>query len=361
MLEAVVSELSDKSAHKLTLVTENESGARRYELSCTEDETIYEAARAKGFRLPVSCLNGVCHVCRANLRSGSVLSGTSKKLISHQSEELSSTEIMLCQAWPKGKSEIEVRHLFGPGELPVKKLKCQVLSVKRLKGHVFQVDFQLPAGKQPEFFPGQYLALQLPGKEGVSYFSIASRPGLRVLSLHIQADPHLFSAMDVISYLESCVAQGFLAALSLPYGEACLTTIPNKPLVLVAAGTGFSQMKSIIEHLFEHQFSSPISLYWGVRKEEDMYLQDLAESWAQEHENFKFMPLISDIEDIELTDHHNQLSDAVLAEDEKLLESMVFVSGSPKLVFSAMDAFMGVGLPENQFFSDVLAYAVREG
>ena len=355
-----MSELSDKSAHKLTLVTENESGARSYELSCTEDETVYEAARAKGFRLPVSCLNGVCHVCRANLRSGSVLSGASKKLISHQGEELGSTEIMLCQAWPKGKSEIEVRYLFGPGELPVKKVKCQVLSVERLKGHVYQVDFQLPAGKQPEFFPGQYLALQLPDKEGMSYFSIASRPGLRVLSLHIQADPHLASATDVVAYLESCVARGLSAVISLPYGEACLTTIPNKPLVLVAAGTGFSQMKSIIEYLFEHQFSLPISLYWGVRKEDDMYLQSLAENWAQKHENFKFRPLISDDEDIELAGHHNQLSDTVLLEDKKLLESMVFVSGSPKLVFSAMDAFMDVGLPENQFFSDVLAYAVRE-
>lgn len=355
-----MSELSDKSAHKITLVTEKESGARRYELSCTEEETIYEAARAKGFRLPISCLNGVCHVCRANLKSGSVLSGTSKKLISYQSEEFGSTEIMLCQAWPKEKSEIEVRHLFGPGELPVKKVKCQVLSVDRLKGHVYKVDFQLPAGKQPEFFPGQYLALQLPSKDDVSYFSIASRPGLRVLSLHIQADPHLVSAMEVIAYLQSCVAQGLTASLSLPYGEACLTSIPNKPLVLVAAGTGFSQMKSIIEYLFEHQFGSTISLYWGVRKEEDMYLQSLAETWAQEHENFKFRPLISDIEDIELTGHHNQLSDAVLAEDDKLIESMVFVSGSPKLVFSAMDAFMDVGLPENQFFSDVLAYSVRE-
>ena len=39
---------------------------------------------------------------------------------------------------------------------------------------------------------------------------------------------------------------------------------------------------------------------------------------------------------------------------------VVFVSGSPKLVFSAMDALMEAGLPESQFFSDVLAYATRE-
>tara|TARA_R110001592_G_scaffold86031_1_gene254012 strand:+ start:18858 stop:19904 length:1047 start_codon:yes stop_codon:yes gene_type:complete len=346
--------------HKLTFLTEQESGSKRYKLNCSENETIYESAKAQGFRMPASCLNGVCHVCRANLLTGRVLSGSTKKLINHLGDEGACSEIMLCQSWPKGQCEIEFRKLFGPGELPVKKVKCQVLSVDRLKGHVYQVDFQLPAGKQPEFFPGQYLALQLPEKEEESYFSIASRPGLRVLSLHIQADPHLLSAIEVITYLESCVDQKMIATLSLPYGEACLITLPDKPLVLMAAGTGFAQMKSIIEHLLEHQYSQPISLYWGVRKEEDMYLQSLAEEWVNNYENFRFVPLIADIETSEATEHHNQLSDAVLADQNNLSDVMVFVSGSPKLVFSMMDALMEAGLPENQFFSDVLAYATRE-
>lgn len=346
--------------HKLTFLTKGDSGSKRYELNCSENETVYEAAKNLGFRMPASCLNGVCHVCRGNLVSGRVLSGSAKKLINHVADDASSTEIMLCQSWPKESCEIEIKNLFGPGELPVKKVKCQVLSVERLKGYVYQVDFQLPAGKQPEFFPGQYLALALPGKEEASYFSIASRPGLRVLSLHIQADPHLLSAIEVIAYLESCVDQKISASLSLAFGEACLSSLPTKPLILMAAGTGFAQMKSIIEHLFEHQINQPISLYWGVRKEDDMYLKSLAEDWARINENFRFIPLISDIETIEATDHHNQLSDAVLADQNNLSNAMVFVSGSPKLVFSAMDALMAAGLPEDQFFSDVLAYAQRE-
>lgn len=344
----------------LSLIRKDDSGIKRYKLNCPENETIYSAAKRQGFRLPASCLNGACHVCRAKLLSGAVLSGTSKKMLKQKFKAQSVTEIMLCQTWPKGQCEIEIRHLLGPGELPVKNVKCQVLTVERLKGHVYQVDFQLPAGKQPGFFPGQYLALQLPGKEEESYFSIASRPGLRQLSLHIQADPHLVSAIEVIAYLESCVEQKLSATLSLPYGEACLTTIPDKPLILIAAGTGFAQMKSIVEYLFECQFRQPVSLYWGVRKEEDMYLQELAQTWSQDHEKFTFVPLFADIENIQVNDHHNQLSDAVLVNQHDLSDAMVFVSGSPKLVFSAMDALVEAGLPEKQFFSDVLAYAKRE-
>ena len=355
-----MAESSNNPVHTITLVTDGEAGSKHYQLDCPESETIYDAAEKQGFRIPISCLNGVCHVCRAKLLSGSVLSGVSKRVVNQPAEEQVSTEIMLCQAWPNGQSAIEIKHLLGPGELPVKKVKCQVLAVERLKGHVYQVDFQLPAGKQPEFFPGQYLALQLPEKEESSYFSIASRPGLRVLTLHIQADPHLLSAIEVIGYLESCVEQKSSATLSLPYGEACLTVIPDQALILMAAGTGFAQMKSIIEYLFECRFNKSISLYWGVRKEEDMYLFELAKVWAQEHENFTFIPLFADVEHIEATDHHNQLSDAVLADKHDLADAKVFVSGSPRLVFSAMDALVESGLPEKQFFSDVLAYAKRE-
>lgn len=352
--------MSEQGEHNLILVSKQVSGYRSYELICHSQETIFESAKRQGFQLPSSCLNGVCHVCRAQLVSGQVLTGSGKVLVERREGEPSCSDIMLCQSWPTGQSKIEIKNLLGPGELPLKKVKCQVLSVERLKGYVYQIELQLPAGKQPDFFPGQYLALEMPEKEEASYFSIASRPGLRQLSLHIQADPHLLSAIEVIAYLEASVENKTAISLSLPYGEACLSQFPDKPLILMAAGTGFAQMKSIIEYLIEHDFTQSISLYWGVRKEEDLYLQSLAETWRDSLTNFKFTPLIADIDNIENTDHHNQLSDAVLADGANLAESLVFVSGSPKLVFSAMDALLDAGMPENQFFSDVLAYAVRE-
>lgn len=346
--------------HKLSLLTHRDGVKRAYQIVCDESETIYSEAKKSGFRLPASCLNGVCHVCRAQLIKGAVLSGAAKNKVSRNEGEPSISDIMLCQAWPLEQGEIEIKNLYGPGELPVKKVKCQVLSVALLKGHVYQVDLQMPAGKLPDFFPGQYLALHMPEKEEASYFSIASRPGLRIISLHIQADPHLQSAVEVIAYLEMCLKQHLSLSLSLPYGEACLTSIPDKPLILIAAGTGFAQMKSIIEYLLEHKVSQPISLYWGVRKKEDLYHLNLAESWKETFTNFSFTPLIAEIEHIDKTDHHNQLSDAVLADEVNLAEAMVFVSGSPKLVFSAMDSLLDAGLPEERFFSDVLAYASRE-
>jgi len=348
---------------QLEIVSKIDNEPRRYLFDCMTGESVHAAAERASIRLPLSCKNGVCHICRANLLSGTVQSGNQRQLVKADlkgAEGDLSTEIMLCKTWPETSCVFEVRNIYGPGELPVKTIACQVLKVEVIKGHVYQVDLQLPAGKIPEHFAGQYLALNLPEREEPAFFSIASRPGLRTITLHIQADPHLESAREVIHMLSSSLADKTVVSVNLPFGEACLVKAPEKPLILMAAGTGFAQMKSIIEHLLSLDYSHPIALYWGVRKQEDMYLQGLAQDWSDLHENFQFKPLIADIENIKDNAHHNQLSDAVLEAHPELENSMVFVSGSPKLVFSAMDALTEAGLPETQFYSDVLAYASRD-
>lgn len=349
--------MSGQRLHQVILEREGTQPVARYSLSCPQEQTIHAMAQSLGYRLPASCLNGVCHICRATLLSGAVLSGTSKhKVVALEGSE--APQVMLCKTWPLEACRLSLKNIYGPGELPVNNLKCQVINVERLKGFVFQVDLQLPAGKLPEFFPGQYLALTLPGKADASYFSIASAPGQRMLSLHIQADPHLLSAQEVINYLQTSMENKQAVSLDLPFGEACLTSLPVQPVILIAAGTGFAQMKSILEYLFEKEFSLPVSLYWGGRKPEDMYLLALAEGWAKRYANFTFRPLVGELEEMESIDHHNQLSESVLAE-QQISNAQVFVSGSPKLVFSVMDALLEAGLPEDQFHSDVLAYAVR--
>ncbi|MFT7373883.1 MAG: CDP-4-dehydro-6-deoxyglucose reductase [Oleiphilaceae bacterium] len=328
-----------------------------YDFKCSQDESLYDAAEKVGIKLPISCKNGVCHICRGELRSGSVLTGGHNKPVNAAKD--GATEIMLCRTWPQSSCEIEVKSVYGPKELPLKKVASQVESIELNQAHVYQIQLSLPAGKLPDFFPGQYLSINLPTREGPAYFSIASRPGLRCIELHIQADPHLESALEIVHYLQTQHEQKNCVSLSLPFGEACLHKTPSKDLIMMAAGTGFSQMKSMIEHLQFIDYRHSISLYWAVRKDEDMYLKALAETWAQQFSNFHFKPIIADINDRQGLDHHDQMSDAVLSDHLDLANSFVFVSGSPKLVFSAMDALTASGLPETQFYSDVLAYTKR--
>lgn len=235
-------------------------------------------------------------------------------------------------------------------------ITCQVESVEQIKAHVYRVLLGSFSKTIPTFMAGQYLSINMPSRDGPSFFSIASRPGLGTIELHVQADPHLESPVEIIDYLIDRQKKGEAISVSLPYGQACLTNTPASPIILLAAGTGFAQMKSIIEQLQYQHFSYPISLYWGVRKPEDMYLKSLAEQWDAQSRDFHFVPLIANIDDNQGIEHHSRMADAVLSDQADLKHSRVFVSGSPKLVFSAMEVLREAGLPEQQFFSDVLQY-----
>ena len=64
--------------------------------------------------------------------------------------------------------------------------------------------------------------------------------------------------------------------------------------MLLASGTGFAPMKAIVEHAVFKNLNRPMTLYWGARRKKDLYLLELAEQWASEMPNFKFVPVLSE-------------------------------------------------------------------
>ncbi len=323
-------------------------------LSCASGQLISEAVEQSGMWIPLSCRNGVCEVCEARLKQGKVV--TKDGVVTKADHESPSQGVLLCQVCPQSDCVIEIERIYGKGERGVKKLACQVIGVDELNASIYRARLRLPAGKLPEYFAGQYLSIELPGKTAPNYFSIASAPGQREIELHIQADPHLDTAVEIVEYLKKSET----VSVSLAFGKACLPAVPKCPLILMAAGTGFAQMKSIIEFVFQQGSCHPVTLYWGVRRESDMYMQSLAKQWQHEHPEFRFVPLIAEDDTLAGVEHHNQLAEAVIADGHDLSQCEVFVSGSPRLVFSAMDELVAGGLAESQFYSDVLEYATKE-
>lgn len=243
---------------------------------------------------------------------------------------------------------------MASGKYQPREHQARVVDVSSISHDVFRVELQLPDRDQVSFYAGQYLSVKLPEADPC-YFSIASSPSAEHIELQIQASPKWVSAQKVIDALTS----GQDVTVELPHGKACLSTLPAKPLLLVAAGTGFAQMKSLIEYLRENGFSQPVKLYWGVRRHEDMYLRSLAQQWHDQWDTFSFVPVVGDDADNDWSGHHEQLVRAVLASGMDWQNVEVHGSGSPTMVYTLMDALVEHGLPEQAFFSDVLEYAPR--
>ncbi|WP_375176644.1 2Fe-2S iron-sulfur cluster-binding protein [Marinobacter mobilis] len=312
------------------------------------DEDLLSAAAAAGITVPVACRNGVCEICEARLEVGQALNTRNQQKVSP------GARLMMCRSLACDDLELEIPAVMSSGQIPPKTFEAKVVAIEAISHDVYRVELSLPRRRDLKFHAGQYLAVLLPDNEP-SYFSIASSPQAGHIELHVQASPEWESAQRVIDHLRSQTS----VRLELPHGKACLATAPQRPVLMVAAGTGFAQMKSLVDYLRETRFDQSVTLFWGVRCEGDMYLRPLAEQWQQEWSGFRFVPVVGDDEDNDWGGHHEQLVRAVLNSGADWQRVEVHASGSPTMVYTLMDELLAVGLPASAFFSDVLEYAPR--
>ncbi|PXX92771.1 NAD(P)H-flavin reductase [Marinobacter vulgaris] len=312
-------------------------------------DTLLTAAAQAGIAVPAACRNGVCELCEARLISGKAMNTRNQHTIPIAGR------LMMCRTLALSDLELEIDAVMAAGDNQPRKFQAKVVDVRSISHDVYRVELQLPRRRELSFHAGQYLSVDLPDTDPC-YFSIASSPSAELIELHIQATPEWVSAQKVIDALTS----GEDVTIELPHGRACLASIPEKPLLLVAAGTGFAQVKSLVDYLRETSYDKPVKFYWGVRRHEDMYLRSLAQRWQEEWPPFTFLPVVGDDEDNEWSGHHDQLVRTVLAAGMDWNNVEVHASGSPAMVYTLMDALLEAGLPQTAFFSDVLEYAPRD-
>ncbi|MBX9763346.1 MAG: CDP-6-deoxy-delta-3,4-glucoseen reductase [Pseudomonadaceae bacterium] len=319
-------------------VTLNPSGAV---LDVLPGERILDAARRLGYDCPQSCRNGNCHICAALLVEGRVQQG---------GVELTQGELFTCLAEPLQDCVLHWDGVLAPGELPVRELACQVLSSDELGGDVVRLRLQAPAGKAPRYHAGQYLLLQRDGDDYAA-FSLASAPHSgRELELHVLARDE--ATLGMLAQ----VRRNGLVRVKMPFGDTHLAALPDGPLVLIAAGTGMSQMHSLIEHCRASGFAHPVHLYWGARRPEDFYT---LEQWAhwQQVPNLFLHQVVSEAGD--WSGRCGLLHEAVREDFADLKALHVYASGSPAMIYATLDALVEAGMDAHQMRADVFAYAPR--
>jgi CDP-4-dehydro-6-deoxyglucose reductase len=304
-------------------------------------ERILDGARRLGYECPQSCRNGNCHVCAALLVEGRVCQA---------GVELDHGELFTCLAEPLQDCVLHWDGVLAPGELPVRKLACQVVECSELGGDVWRVRLRAPAGRPPRYHAGQYLLIERDDGQS-SAFSLASAPHQgRELELHILGrEP---SARALLAQLR----RSGLARVQLPFGDTHLAELPDGPLVLIAAGTGMAQMHSLIEHCRAAGFPHPVHLYWGVRRPEDFYALDNWAAW-ESTANLHLHRVVSD--PCAWAGRRGLLHEAVCADFIDLRPLHVYASGSPAMVYATLDALVAAGMDAHQMRADVFAYAPR--
>lgn len=318
-------------------------------------ETLLQGLERVGYRMRRSCRNGVCQICEVALTQGEV----EQRYPAGRYQ--APAVVLACTATALTDLCVEIEGLKMPGVLTVKKLICDITEVEKLNQDVYRVRLHLPAtgSLATEFYAGQYLDVVLPDGKQAS-FSIGSAPDMgRELELHIRHNPDSDMSNAIVEHMLNQPS----VEIELPKGDCYLKATEiaaNKRIVLVAASTGFSQVKSVVEHLLANQHSNPIHIYWGARVAEDFYLDQLPEQWANEHTHVFMHRVVSEPDACPQWQGRTGLIPEAVVEDFDNFDDVVMMaSGSPAMVYALIDACEAKGLQEDQVKSDVFAYAPR--
>lgn len=310
-------------------------------LNVESGERLLDAARRQGLSCPQSCRNGNCHICSALLVEGRVRQAG----VSHDHGE-----VFACLAEPEQDCVLQWYGVLAPGELPQRRVACQLLECSELGGGVWRVRLLAPAGKPPRYHAGQYVLVEDASGEQMA-FSIASASHQgRELELHILAIEE--RPKKLIEQMQS----ERLVRLQLPFGDTHLAQLPDGPLLLLAAGTGMAQMQSLVEHCRALGFAHPIHLYWGARQAWDFYTLPYWSEW-QQMSNLHLHQVVSDSDD--WVGRKGLLHEAVCKDFNDLKSVHVYASGSPAMIYATLDALVEAGMDATQMRADVFAYAPR--
>jgi NAD(P)H-flavin reductase/hemoglobin-like flavoprotein len=127
------------------------------------------------------------------------------------------------------------------------------------------------------YVPGQYVAVQVPSRPRLwRNYSIANaHRDNGLLDIHVRAVPGGTVSMALVGFCDT----GDTLILGPPRGDMAVRPDSERDLVCVAGGTGLAPIKAMIESVVcgtGHGRRRAITLYFGVRRREDLYdMRDL--------------------------------------------------------------------------------------
>jgi len=229
-------------------------------------------------------------------------------------------------------------------------LSCKVTSVEAITDTVYRV--RLIPEADFNFRAGQYLMVVMDERDKRP-FSLASTPMEKdIIELHIGASELNLYAMAVMERIQ----QQRQITVDIPHGDAWLREEGDRPLVLIAGGTGFSYVRSILLTALSQQPDRHIAIYWGGRELKHLYDLDELNALAVKHPNLQVIPVVEQPEE-GFTGRNGTVLTAVMQDYTSLAGHDIYIAGRFEMAKIARERFCAErGALEAHMFGDAFAF-----
>lgn len=233
----------------------------------------------------------------------------------------------------------------------------RVQKISMLNTSIIQV-LLLPDTNFSGYQAGQYIELILP--DGSSRpFSIANfSANSHQLELHIELKPDSTVTTQIIRHMQD------QREILISAAKGDVRYRPSAgPQIFMAAGTGFAQIKSLVEEALlsaentakDSSQLPPIYLVWGTEHDRQKYMQNQINLWCRTFPHFHYLS----VEWLASEGWESAFENIIDSETNQHLQGQFYACGSPDRVYSILDLLQHSGVPRTHFQSDVLAYAPR--
>ncbi|PCD01418.1 benzoate 1,2-dioxygenase electron transfer component BenC [Halopseudomonas pelagia] len=271
--------------HKVALNFED--GVTRF-IDAAVGEAIADAAYHQGINLPLDCRDGACGACKCFVESGRYDLGEEYIEDALSEAEIEQGYVLTCQMRAESDCVIRVPAASVVCKIQQSNYHAAISNVRQLSESTIALSVKGNSLSQLAFLPGQYANLKVPGSDQVRAYSFSSLQKDGEVSFLIRNVPGGLMS----SFLTSFAKVGDNVNLAGPLGVFYLRDI-NRPLLLLAGGTGLAPFTAMLEKIAEHGSEHPLHLIYGVTHDHDLVEIDKLEAFVACIPNFTYSACVA--------------------------------------------------------------------
>ncbi|MFF7065031.1 M24 family metallopeptidase [Pseudomonas sp. NPDC008258] len=295
---------------------------------------LLDAMLASGLPVPFSCRRGACGSCKVKVVSGLYQDKQRDADTPAPSYPLAPDEMLLCQSHACSDMRLEI-----PGwslDVPTLAFQAQVHSKRALSADI--VELVLQPDQPLEVRAGQYVRFQL-GNGDSRCFSIANLPAQDQgqLVFHIRKVSGGLFTEGLLSTLQA----GDTLTLEGPLGACTWQHEDQRPLVLLATGTGYAGIKPLL--LTALARNTDVTLYWGGSSTADFYDRDFLDQASHAYPHFCWHPVLS---------AQARVQQVALGQAHQWAETQVYACGNAAMISQAREQCLAAGVQPHRFVAE---------